>query len=197
MGSQLSPAYSTVVKINSTIPAPSGTITGNTNVNQGQQNVVYTVPLITGADSYIWELPSGAIGTCTTNSITVNYSYNAQSGFIKVKGHNGCGNGSTSTLNVLVHHNTGTDVYSGGDIIVYPSPASLSITISYYLKKTQNFSLDVYDITGRKIKELVNANQHSGEHHLTLDTSQLLQGIYLLKATGDDSFQTLKFSVVH
>ncbi|MEI6822551.1 MAG: T9SS type A sorting domain-containing protein [Bacteroidota bacterium] len=197
VGSQLSPAYSTVVNINSTIPAPSGTITGNTNVNQGQQNVLYTVPLIAGAVSYIWELPSGAIDTTSTNSISVNYSNNAQSGLLKVKGHNGCADGSSSSLNVFVHHNTGTGVFSSGDIIVYPSPASLSITISYYLKKTQNFSLDVYDITGRKIKELVNANQHSGEHHLTLDTSQLLQGIYLLKATGDDSFQTLKFSVVH
>ena len=197
VGSQLSPAYSTVVNINSTIPGPSGDITGITNVNQGQQNVTYSVPTITSTDSYIWSLPSGATGTSTTNSITVNYSNNAQSGFIKVKGHNSCGDGSSSSSYIFVHLNIGTGVYSGGDIIVYPSPASLSITISYYLKKTQDFTLDVYDITGRKIKELVNGNQHLGEHHLTLDTFELIQGIYLLKATGDDSFNTLKFSVVH
>ena len=155
------------------------------------------MPTITSTDSYIWSLPSGATGTSTTNSITVNYSNNAQSGFIKVKGHNSCGDGSSSSSYIFVHLNIGTGVYSGGDIIVYPSPASLSITISYYLKKTQDFTLDVYDITGRKIKELVNGNQHLGEHHLTLDTSELIQGIYLLKATGDDSFNTLKFSVVH
>ncbi len=188
---------SIIVIVHSTIPTPSSTITGNTNVNQGQQNVTYSVPLIPDVDSYIWELPSGAIGTSTTNSITVNYSNNAQSGFIKVKGHNSCGDGSSSSSYIFVHLNIGTGVYSGGDIIVYPSPASLSITISYYLKKTQDFTLDVYDITGRKIKELVNGNQHLGEHHLTLDTSELIQGIYLLKATGDDSFNTLKFSVVH
>ncbi|MEI6820570.1 MAG: T9SS type A sorting domain-containing protein [Bacteroidota bacterium] len=196
-GTHISPIYTTVVTVHPTIPGPSGTITGNINVSQGQQNVTYTVPVIAGADSYIWELPSGAIGASTTNSITVNYSNNAQSGFIKVKGHNTCGNSNTSILKVFVHYNTGTGVFTGGDIIVYPSPASLSITISYYLKKTQEFSLDVYDITGRKIKELVNAYQHSGEHHLTLDTSEFIRGIYLLKATGDDSFQTLKFSVVH
>ena len=59
------------------------------------------------------------------------------------------------------------------------------------------FTLDVYDLTGRKVKELVNSNQHSGEHHLTLDTSELTQGVYLLKATGNDNFETVKFSVVH
>ena len=142
-GAHISPVYNTFINVHSTIPGPSGDITGITNVNQGQQNVTYSVPTITSTDSYIWSLPSGATGTSTTNSITVNYSNNAQSGFIKVKGHNGCGNGSTSSLNVYVHHNTGTGVFTGGDIIVYPNPASLSITISYYLKNNQKFSLDV------------------------------------------------------
>ena len=196
-GGQVSVENSTNVIVNSTSPTTTGIISGKTHVNQGQNNVKYEVSAIPGADSYIWDLPLGVSGESNTNTIYVNFSNSAQSSVIKVKGHNNCGDGNYSSFNVFVHQYTGTGVVWGGDIIVFPNPASLSLTISYNLKNSQMFTLDVYDLTGRKVKELVNSNQHSGEHHLTLDTSELTQGVYLLKATGNDNFETVKFSVVH
>ncbi len=81
---------------------PSGII-GITTICQGQLNVTYTVPAITNATSYQWTLPSGASGTSTSNSITVNYSSNAVSGNITVKGINSCGEGPQSSLAVTVN----------------------------------------------------------------------------------------------
>jgi len=194
IGSQLSPIDSTLVIVNS---LTTGTISGITTVSQGQQNVHYSVSPIPGADSYVWSLPIGVNGTSNTNSINVNFSDFAQSGAIKVKGHNSCGDGSYSSLNVLVHLNVAIYVNTGSEFIVYPSPVGLKASISYVLKTNQKFTLDIYDITGRKIKEIVNTYQQSGEHLITLDTSDLTQGVYLLKATADESFQTVKFNVVH
>jgi hypothetical protein len=85
-----------------TTPATAGTITGSSSVCQGQNSVTYTVPVIANATSYIWTLPSGATGTSTTNSITVNYGSSAVSGNITVKGHNNCGDGSISSLAITV-----------------------------------------------------------------------------------------------
>lgn len=64
---------------------PIGSITGASTVCQSQNNVVYTVPPVSNASSYTWTLPSGATGSSTTNSISVNYGSNAVSGNITVK----------------------------------------------------------------------------------------------------------------
>jgi len=85
------------------LPAPAGSITGYTLVCPGQNAVIYTVPTISDATSYIWTLPNGATGTSTTNSITVDYSNSAASGNVKVFGRNMFGDGAESTLSVIVN----------------------------------------------------------------------------------------------
>ncbi len=93
--------YTLAVSVD-TIPVAAGVITGSTTVTAGQQNVIYTVPPIAHATSYIWTLPNGATGTSTTNTISVNFNA-ANSGNITVKGHSACGNGAISTLAVTVN----------------------------------------------------------------------------------------------
>ena len=84
------------------LPFAASYISGLSNVYYGQDSVVYSIPLIPDATSYLWELPSGAIGTSTTNSITIAFTDSAVSGNISVKGYNECGYGSSSTLNVTL-----------------------------------------------------------------------------------------------
>ncbi len=85
------------------VPANAGTISGANTVCQGQNSVTYTVPPIENATSYVWNLPTGATGTSTTNNIDVNFGLNAISGDIEVKGVNSCGDGISSTLSVNVN----------------------------------------------------------------------------------------------
>jgi photosystem II stability/assembly factor-like uncharacterized protein len=86
-----------------TTPGAAGTIAGLSTVCQGQNGVIYSVPVIANATSYIWTLPSGASGSSSTNSITVNFGLSAVSGDITVKGHNNCGDGTTSSLTITVN----------------------------------------------------------------------------------------------
>ncbi len=85
------------------IPLPSDSIIGLSTVSQGQSSVIYSIPPIPNATSYLWTLPNGASGTSTTNTITVNYSSSAVSGNITVKGINSCGIGDSSSLYVTVN----------------------------------------------------------------------------------------------
>ncbi|MBK9220974.1 MAG: serine hydrolase [Saprospiraceae bacterium] len=85
------------------LPACSGIIQGATVVCQGQKSIVYTVPIIKNALSYVWTLPNGALGTSSTNSIVVNYGVTAVNGIISVKGVNSYGDGATSTLTITVN----------------------------------------------------------------------------------------------
>lgn len=85
------------------MPSAASSITGLTDVYQGQRSVTYTVPTINFATSYIWTLPSGATGASTTKSITVSFSKTAASGKITVFGRNENGDGTASSLNITVH----------------------------------------------------------------------------------------------
>ena len=95
------------------LPSASGTITGQISVCKGQNNVLYSANSINNASTYVWTLPSGATGTSTTNSISVNYALNAQSGDITLKGHNMCGDGIASTLSII----TNSPPINNGNII--------------------------------------------------------------------------------
>jgi hypothetical protein len=91
------------VSVTSLMPANAGTISGTTNVCQGQNSVIYAVPTIANATSYVWTIPNGTTGSSTTNSIIVNYGSSAVSGGIEVFGQNGCGSGNASIIAVYVN----------------------------------------------------------------------------------------------
>jgi len=100
-------------------PAAAGPISGLSDVCQGQSSVLYSVPVIENADSYIWTLPPGALGNSTTNSITVNYENNAGTGSITVAGTKSCGKGVTSSIEVLVNQKPATpDIVNNGNNIL-------------------------------------------------------------------------------
>ncbi|MFZ4401965.1 MAG: T9SS type A sorting domain-containing protein [Bacteroidales bacterium] len=85
------------------VPSNAGTISGTTNICQGQGILTYSIPLISNATAYEWSLPNGVTGYSTTNTININFTSNAQSGNIKVKGKNICGYGNESVLAVIVN----------------------------------------------------------------------------------------------
>ncbi|MEI7491429.1 MAG: Ig-like domain-containing protein [Bacteroidota bacterium] len=85
-------------------PDAASVITGLASVCAGDRGIAYSIDPVAGATTYEWLLPSGAslISGSGTNSITVNYSYNAVSGPISVTPQNSCGNGTGSNLNIIV-----------------------------------------------------------------------------------------------
>lgn len=117
------------ITINS-FPAAAGIITGVDTICKGTNNVVFSVPSIANASNYIWTLPTGATGTSTTNSISVNFASNAVSGNITVKGNNVCGEGTSSTKSVFLNQvpaNAGTisglsPVCQGANNLTYTVP---------------------------------------------------------------------------
>jgi len=97
----VSPAFPLIIK---PLPSPPGSINGFDHVCKPIDNLVYTIVPVTGADSYLWSVPPGAVivAGSTTNTITVNYPDNAYSGSVVVHGINACGNGPESSLQVVV-----------------------------------------------------------------------------------------------
>lgn len=101
------------------VPDAAGPITGNTEVCQGSNGIVYFIDPVANASDYIWSLPDGATGSSTTNSITVDFGANAISGNISVSGFafGGCV-GIPSFLPVVVKAQPATPaITSDGDAL--------------------------------------------------------------------------------
>ncbi|NTW32596.1 MAG: hypothetical protein HGB12_08235 [Bacteroidetes bacterium] len=78
-------------------PVAAGSISGTATVCPGQNAVLYSVPAITRATSYIWSYSgTGAFIVGSTNAVIVYFSGTATSGNLTVQGTNACGNGTVS-----------------------------------------------------------------------------------------------------
>lgn len=79
-------------------PAPEAII-GPELVPQGGKAVEFSVPEVFNADSYLWELPEGAAGISTSNSIAVDFDLDFMGGEISVKAaREGFGEGPASSM---------------------------------------------------------------------------------------------------
>jgi len=69
---------------------------------------------------------------------------------------------------------------------IYPNPFNPQTTISYSLEDdVDNISINIYDITGRKIETLIDRNQLSGLYSINWNASNLSSGIYIVKMNVD------------
>ncbi len=82
------------------LPLAAGTVTGLSSVCAGEMGVAYSVPPVTNATGYTWNLPSGAtiVSGANTPDITVDFASGSASGNISVFGTNGCGYGTVSPV---------------------------------------------------------------------------------------------------
>ena len=72
----------------------------------------------------------------------------------------------------------------------YPNPFNPKTTIRYALPKAAHIQIEVYNILGQKVAEVLNENKLAGNHEISFDVSQLSSGIYFYKITAG------KFSAV-
>ncbi|MBK8982074.1 MAG: T9SS type A sorting domain-containing protein [Ignavibacteria bacterium] len=74
----------------------------------------------------------------------------------------------------------------------YPNPFNPKTIINYEIGFTSNVKLEVYDISGRMIKQLVSQKQNPGNYNYTFDGSDLPSAVYFYKLTTEDFTETRK-----
>ena len=74
----------------------------------------------------------------------------------------------------------------------YPNPFNPTTIISYQLPKDGHVSLKVYDVLGREVATLVDANQTVGRYNVNFDGSRLASGVYFYRLTSGSYVSTKK-----
>jgi hypothetical protein len=78
----------------------------------------------------------------------------------------------------------------------YPNPFNPTTLIIYDIPKEANVSLNVYDVSGRLVKNLVNENEKAGTFYLNFDASSLSSGVYFYKLIAGSYISTKKMILV-
>ncbi len=112
------------------LPDTPGTISGDASVCQEQNNVTYSINPVAHASSYVWSLPTGASGSSSGNSISVDFGTSAVSGDISVKGSNACAQGTEVFKNITVNPLPETPNPISGDASVCQEQNNITYSIN-------------------------------------------------------------------
>ena len=78
----------------------------------------------------------------------------------------------------------------------YPNPASTICNIIYSIPVVSSVSIALYDLSGRKVMELLsNSNQTPGRYKLPVDVHALANGVYAYTITANGVPYTQKLVV--
>jgi hypothetical protein len=136
--------------------------------------------------------------TGSSNSATFSFKWTAPSSgtaylYCAVNGVNGTGNPTGDHVSNLINMPITpslTAVISPDanlfNLTIFPNPAGDYATIDYTLEENTDVKVELYDISGKKVTELLCEKQNIGQHHqaVNLAAMNLKSGVYsmLLKA---------------
>ncbi len=80
------------------------------------------------------------------------------------------------------------------NVDVYPNPSRDNINLSYTLKNTAHAVVELFNLTGSKVKTIVNSVQSAGKHLLKIKSAEeeLAPGTYMVSVTVDGEVTTKK-----
>ena len=183
------------------LPAAAGAIAGNANitVGAGVSGEPYSIGAIANATSYVWSY-SGTGVTINTpdplagNSVTLDFAADASGGTLSVKGHNACGDGLASTLDIAVTKSafitTGFD-HAGTKTTDLSAYAFRNVEIRIKGQVSRGALATLYDIQGRTIRTKI---LEEGDLN-ALETPGIKIGIYILHVNDHGKVQTFKIPV--
>jgi hypothetical protein len=82
-------------------------------------------------------------------------------------------------------------------ISLYPNPVRDEMRITYHLDRQAGVSLEIYDINGQKVMDVMQSSQvAAGEHLLPCDISDLNSGTYILIFKSGGLIKSSKFIIM-
>lgn len=78
----------------------------------------------------------------------------------------------------------------------YPNPFNPSTTINFAVPEQGNVQLEVFDMVGRKVAQLLNEPKNAGDYSINFDASLLASGLYIYRLQVGSSVLTKKMTLI-
>ena len=71
----------------------------------------------------------------------------------------------------------------------YPNPFNPSLNIEYYMEKSSNVKISIYDINGRLVDSILDVFQSAGIIKINWNSKDISTGVYIVKLSlGSDTY---------
>lgn len=160
-------------------------ISGSGTPNAGWTNYTFSPGYVHGQNgTYIeFDGDSGAyVGVLEPHTVSLA-QYSGQTIYIAFRHHTTDDN-LISIDDVLVTGTLSTainEISGSTDFEIYPNPASDHVQVSYVLKSTTPVVTSIYDVAGKKVKEISRSIQMTGKHYFNLNVEKLSAGSYFIE----------------
>ena len=78
----------------------------------------------------------------------------------------------------------------------YPNPFNPVTTLSFAIPIDSEVSLSVYNLQGREVSTLIDANMDAGYHSVVWDANSYASGVYFVKMVAGEFVNTQKLMLV-
>ncbi len=86
--------------------------------------------------------------------------------------------------------------FATGISSVSPNPFSESTTVTYTLSKKAHVKLSLYNLQGKLVQALVDADQQTGDHSVVISGQSLTAGVYFCRFSDGEASQTVKVVIL-
>jgi hypothetical protein len=178
----------------SSVPSTPPSIGGNAAPCAGSVET-YTTTGSTGATSYTWIVPGGALILGPSTGASIQVFWGSTSGNITVKANNACGSSGVRTLACVISCRLSqVNVSSGLDATLYPNPATEKATVKFNSTEAGRYTLVLYDLVGQT---MLTSNGASvvGENMVELNLAAVAKGVYTLSVISNGTTEQIRVVV--
>jgi hypothetical protein len=160
-------------------PSAPATIMGSDSICIGSTQTYYT-DSIDNVISYAWSVPKGSIIQSGNGSPAINVLVGGNSGYVKVKAINNCGNSTVRSLAVTVENCSSAFARTASPLVVYPVPSSGLVNVSFESVKPEAYEIHVNDVITNEVVYTKRDTTRKGMNDVSLDLSSLHNGFYVI-----------------
>lgn len=167
------------ITVNVSQPANAGFTPSSTTPTVN--SVVTFTNSSTNANGYLWDFGDG-----NTSTDTDPWNIYTSPGFYTVTLIALNGTCPNDTITVQIEVITSSSVNENeifSNLGIYPNPTSGIITLAFSTEKSDHLNIDLFDMTGKRIGNLLTSSMVSGKNQFTIELNsfELSNGIYQLK----------------
>jgi hypothetical protein len=79
--------------------------------------------------------------------------------------------------------------------IIYPNPSNGNATIEYFIHSDMKVVLEIYNVVGMKVAEIINTTQNKGIYKYDLNSVHLTSGVYFIVLNANSKTTTNKIII--
>ena len=82
---------------------------------------------------------------------------------------------------MVVIKNNNEIIADNFEINTYPNPFNLSFKLNFNLSRTSDVKVELYDLSGKKVREIEDKSLNTGNHQYLISAPELSSGIYFIR----------------